>query len=193
MTLVDHREQVAGRLASIAPSAVPAITWVKTFQQRLRRPDANKQPKGFEGLQSHMAMTALTVITLFLLFGVLIRIPARHLVCRRQGHHHCWLQVVLHPGGRPVPVLRRLPDVSAALAASGWATTTRYRVGYFAWFSMLFSAEHGHRPGVLEHRRDPCITCRNNPSSPEGMTPEAAQIAMRFTFFHWGLHPGPSM
>ena len=64
--------------------------------------------------------------------------------------------------------------------------------GYFAWFSMLFSAGMGMGLVFWEHRRahEPPA---GQPFVTEGMTPEAAQIAMRLTFFHWGLHPGPSM
>ncbi|KAA8985458.1 BCCT family transporter [Halospina sp. K52047b] len=58
---------------------------------------------------------------------------------------------------------------------------------YHAWFAMLFSAGMGTGLvfwGVAEplyHHADPLFA--------EGGSPEAAKEAMRYTFFHWGLHP----
>ena len=58
---------------------------------------------------------------------------------------------------------------------------------YRAWFAMLFSAGMGTGLvfwGVAEplyHHADPLFA--------EGGSPEAAKEAMRYTFFHWGLHP----
>ncbi len=60
--------------------------------------------------------------------------------------------------------------------------------GYFAWFSMLFSAGMGIGL-VFWSIAEPMNHLQGNPFITEGMTPEAAQIAMRLTFFHWGLHP----
>lgn len=63
----------------------------------------------------------------------------------------------------------------------------RPEFGYSAWFAMLFSAGMGTGLvfwGVAEplyHYADPLFA--------EGRTPEAAREAMRYTFFHWGLHP----
>ncbi|MBM7662371.1 glycine betaine transporter [Bacillus mesophilus] len=60
---------------------------------------------------------------------------------------------------------------------------------YFTWFAMLFSAGMGIGLvfwGVAEpiyHFITPAL------SSVEGGTPEAARLALRYTFFHWGLHP----
>jgi len=36
---------------------------------------------------------------------------------------------------------------------------------------------------------EPITHFQSNPFVEQGLTPEAAQVAMRLTFFHWGLHP----
>ena len=64
-----------------------------------------------KGLNPTMAMTALTVITLFLLFGVFVPDTAAAWFVGAKDSDHCRVQMVLHSGGRPVPVLRCLPDV----------------------------------------------------------------------------------
>ncbi|MED1954008.1 BCCT family transporter [Brevibacillus centrosporus] len=56
------------------------------------------------------------------------------------------------------------------------------------WFAMLFSAGMGIGLvfwGVAE----PISHYFSPPAGVAGQTPEAAQTAMRFAFFHWGLHP----
>jgi len=57
-----------------------------------------------------------------------------------------------------------------------------------AWFSMLFAAGMGI--GLVFYGVAEPISHYGNP--PEGIaahTPEAARAAMRYVFFHWGLHP----
>ncbi|NRA69444.1 MAG: BCCT family transporter [Gammaproteobacteria bacterium] len=58
----------------------------------------------------------------------------------------------------------------------------------FSWFSMLFSAGMGIGL-VFWSIAEPIYHFQSNPFITEGLTPEAAQVAMRLTFFHWGLHP----
>jgi choline/glycine/proline betaine transport protein len=58
----------------------------------------------------------------------------------------------------------------------------------FAWFSMLFSAGMGIGL-VFWSIAEPITHFQSNPFVEQGLTPEAAQVAMRLTFFHWGLHP----
>lgn len=56
------------------------------------------------------------------------------------------------------------------------------------WFAMLFSAGMGIGLvfwGVAE----PMSHFLNPPMELSPQTPEAARVAMRFAFFHWGLHP----
>jgi len=58
----------------------------------------------------------------------------------------------------------------------------------FSWFAMLFSAGMGIGL-VFWSIAEPILHFQSNPFITEGLTPEAAQMAMRLTFFHWGLHP----
>ena len=60
---------------------------------------------------------------------------------------------------------------------------------FFSWFSMLFGAGIGI--GILFWSiAEPIYHFQSNPFIAEGqaMTVEAAQIAMRVSIFHWGLH-----
>ena len=58
----------------------------------------------------------------------------------------------------------------------------------FSWFAMLFSAGMGI--GLLFYGVAEPIGIFSNPPSTEiaAKSPEAAMQAMRYTFFHWGLH-----
>ncbi len=69
------------------------------------------------------------------------------------------------------------------------ADSEKPEFGYFAWFSMLFGAGIGI--GILFWSvAEPIYYLQSNPfiSDTQAMTPEAAQVAMRITLFHWGLH-----
>ncbi|MDM8569466.1 BCCT family transporter [Thiotrichales bacterium HSG1] len=64
----------------------------------------------------------------------------------------------------------------------------RPQFGYFSWFAMLFSAGMGI--GLVFYSiAEPIYHFQSNPFITEGLTPEAAEAAMRITFLHWGLHP----
>jgi choline/glycine/proline betaine transport protein len=59
--------------------------------------------------------------------------------------------------------------------------------GYFAWFAMLFSAGMGI--GLLFWSvAEPMYHYLTPPFSVEGETQRSAEVALRTTFFHWGLH-----
>ena len=69
----------------------------------------------------------------------------------------------------------------------------RPEFGYFSWFSMLFGAGMGIGL-VFWSIAEPIYHFQGNPFIGEGTgipveSPQAAQVAMRITFFHWGLHP----
>ncbi|GAJ40840.1 glycine betaine uptake BCCT transporter [Saccharococcus caldoxylosilyticus] len=55
------------------------------------------------------------------------------------------------------------------------------------WFAMLFSAGMGI--GLVFWGVAEPISHYHTPPAGEGGTPEAARLAMRYAFFHWGLHP----
>ncbi|MFN2330754.1 MAG: BCCT family transporter [Halomonas sp.] len=80
-----------------------------------------------------------------------------------------------------------------------WLGTGRYknvRLGsdfeqpeftFFSWVSMLFAAGTG--VGILFWAvAQPILQFQGNPFIAEGLTPDAARVAMRLTFFHWGLN-----
>src|SRR5690554_3419457 len=58
---------------------------------------------------------------------------------------------------------------------------------YLTWFSMLFSAGMGI--GLVFWGTAEPISHFNNPPFDVSSKSEAAKVAMRYSFFHWGLHP----
>jgi choline/glycine/proline betaine transport protein len=64
---------------------------------------------------------------------------------------------------------------------------TRPEFGYLTWFSMLMSAGMGI--GIVFFGAAEPVQHFQNPPVGEPGTPGAMREAMRFTFFHWGLHP----
>ena len=141
-----------------------------------------------KGLNPTMAMTALTVVTLFLLFGVFDPDTA--------GTWFTGAKDTIIAGFKWYYIL----VVALFLFFAVYLMFSRFgsirlgdddqvpEFGYFAWFSMLFSAGMGIGL-VFWSIAEPMYHLQGNPFITEGMTPEAAQIAMRLTFFHWGLHP----
>ena len=141
-----------------------------------------------KGLNPTMAMTALTVVTLFLLFGVFDPDTA--------GTWFTGAKDTIIAGFKWYYIL----VVALFLFFAVYLMFSRFgsirlgdddqvpEFGYFAWFSMLFSAGMGIGL-VFWSIAEPMYHLQGNPFVTEGMTPEAAQMAMRLTFFHWGLHP----
>ena len=68
--------------------------------------------------------------------------------------------------------------------------TDRPEFSYFSWFAMLFGAGMGIGL-VFWSIAEPIYHFQSNPFIAEdaSQTAEAAQVAMRLTLFHWGLHP----
>jgi glycine betaine transporter len=59
---------------------------------------------------------------------------------------------------------------------------------YFTWFAMLFSAGMGIGL-VFWGVSEPMYHFLTPPEGATGGTPEAARLALRYSFFHWGLQP----
>lgn len=90
--------------------------------------------------------------------------------------------------------------VFLSLAFLGWLAfgpAARLRIGgrdaepqfsNAAWLSMLFAAGMGIGL-VFWGAAEPVSHLVKPPEGLPPMTPEAARAAMRYTFFHWGLHP----
>ncbi|PMR72765.1 BCCT family transporter [Billgrantia endophytica] len=58
---------------------------------------------------------------------------------------------------------------------------------FFSWVAMLFAAGTG--VGILFWSvAQPILQFQDNPFISEGMSPDAARVAMRLTYFHWGLN-----
>jgi len=82
---------------------------------------------------------------------------------------------------------------------NGWLACSRFgrirlggdderpEFGYFSWFAMVFSAGQGIGL-IFWSIAEPMFHMQGNPFSTSAMSAEAAESAMRITFFHWGLH-----
>ncbi|WP_453997233.1 glycine betaine uptake BCCT transporter [Bacillus nitroreducens] len=58
---------------------------------------------------------------------------------------------------------------------------------YMSWFAMLFSAGMGI--GLVFWGVAEPLYHYHTPPAGAGITDEAARVALRYSFFHWGLHP----
>ncbi len=56
-----------------------------------------------------------------------------------------------------------------------------------SWLAMLFGAGTG--VGIVFWSVAEPVTHYTNPPTGEGFTEQAANLAMQYTFFHWGIHP----
>ncbi len=66
-------------------------------------------------------------------------------------------------------------------------TTDRPDFNTASWLAMLFGAGMGI--GIVYWSVAEPITHYTTPPYGEGYTIDAANLAMKYTFFHWGLHP----
>ncbi|MFP4315097.1 MAG: BCCT family transporter [Desulfovibrionales bacterium] len=62
------------------------------------------------------------------------------------------------------------------------------RFSYFGWFSMLFAAGMGIGL-IFWSVAEPLSHYLNPPGYIPEESPQAAKFAMRYSFFHWGVHP----
>lgn len=63
----------------------------------------------------------------------------------------------------------------------------RPEFNYITWFAMLFSAGMGI--GLVFWGVAEPLNHYYNPPVGEGQTADSAKVALRYSFFHWGLHP----
>lgn len=138
-----------------------------------------------KGMNSILTVTCLFIVTFFVVFGSVWSDTAGVVFQTLQNEILFtlkWYYIFI---------------VALSLAFVLWLGFGRYknvRLGddderpeftYLSWFSMLFAAGMGIGLifwGVAE----PISHYRGNPFVAEPLTPEAAGVAMRLTFFHWG-------
>ncbi|HEC84566.1 MAG: BCCT family transporter [Candidatus Parabeggiatoa sp. nov. 2] len=142
----------------------------------------------FKGLNPTVALFSKLVIVVFVLFGTLMTERAS------QTFDVLKKNIILGLNWYYIGV------VAFFLFFVIWLLLSRYgdvRLGdddekpefsYFSWFAMLFSAGMGIGL-VFWSIAEPIYHFQSNPFITEGLTPEAADMAMRITFLHWGLHP----
>jgi choline/glycine/proline betaine transport protein len=142
----------------------------------------------FKGMNPTVAMSSKLVIIIFVLFGALMTETAF------QVFEALKKNIILGLNWYYIGV------VAFFLFFVIWLLLSRYgdvRLGdddekpefsYFSWFAMLFSAGMGIGL-VFWSVAEPIYHFQSNPFITEGLTPEAAEVAMRITFLHWGLHP----
>ena len=141
-----------------------------------------------KGLNPAVAIGSKSLIAVFVLFGVLMTEKASGLFAAlRDGiiASLSWYYIGI---------------VAASLGVAIWLMLSRFgrvRLGrdeeepefsYFSWISMLFAAGMGIGL-VFWSIAEPITHFQDNPFIESGQTAEAAQVAMRLTAFHWGLHP----
>ncbi len=143
-----------------------------------------------KGLNPPMALTTMVVIALFLFFGAFDPNLAAHWFNGAKNaiiDSFKWyyiLVVALFLFFAVFLVFSRYGDIKLG------DDDTEAEYSYFSWFSMLFGAGMGIGL-IFWSIAEPILHMQSNPfmSAAESGTPAAAQIAMRLTFFHWGLQP----
>ncbi len=144
----------------------------------------------FKGLNPTVSIISKVVIITFVLFGTLWNDTASQLFDELKKNIILGMKWYY------------IGTVAFLLFIAIWLMLSRYgniRLGddderpefsYFSWFAMLFSAGMGIGL-VFWSIAEPIYHFQANPFITEemSMTPEAAQIAMRLTFLHWGFHP----
>ncbi len=143
----------------------------------------------FAGVNPVMAIGSSALAVLFVLYTVIVPEHANSVYSAAKGYiatNFAWYYVGL---------------MSAFLFIAVYLVFSRYgsirlgkdderpEFGFFSWFSMLFGAGIGI--GILFWSiAEPMYHLQSNPfTSPESaLSIEAAQVAMRVSIFHWGLH-----
>ena len=145
--------------------------------------------RGFlKGLNPTIAIISKSMVVIFVLFGVLFTDTAATLFTDlRDGITSglSWFYIGV---------------VNASLLICLWLIFSRFgqiklgeadekpEFSYFSWFSMLFAAGMGIGL-IFWSIAEPISHFQDNPFTEHVGDAEAAQVAMRVTFLHWGLHP----
>ena len=149
------------------------------YQQAQRGP--------LKGMNPRVTLVTFVVVAVSLIFGAFYT--------EQLGHGLALMRTVLDPFLEWYYVLL----VAFLLLFMVWLGTGRYknvRLGsdfeqpeftFFSWVAMLFAAGTG--VGILFWSvAQPILQFQENPFIVDGMTPDAARVAMRLTYFHWGLN-----
>jgi len=141
-----------------------------------------------KGLNPVMALTALSTVFVFVVFGVTLPGQAEALFGQLSS------AIVAYFKWYYVAVVAFFLLFSIGLLLSRFGSLRlgdddqKPEFSYFSWFSMLFGAGMGIGL-VFWSIGEPILHFQDNPFVTEGETREAAVTAMRLTYFHWGMHP----
>lgn len=143
------------------------------------------------GVNAFMAITSAALVTVFLAFTISnleladkVYVGLQRLISTELAAYFVW-------------VVTAIAGFSLILAVSPFGsiklgrTDERPAFGVFSWFAMLFSAGVG--TGILFWSvAEPMIHYQGNPfilyAGIEPNTEAAANVALRITLFHWGIH-----
>ncbi|MCE9662511.1 BCCT family transporter [Halomonas sp. M5N1S17] len=140
-----------------------------------------------KGMNPRVTLVTFLVVAVSLIYGAFYT--------ERLGYGLALMRTVLDPFLEWYYVLL----VAFLLLFMVWLGTGRYknvRLGsdfeqpeftFFSWVAMLFAAGTG--VGILFWSvAQPILQFQANPFIVDGMSPDAARVAMRLTYFHWGLN-----
>lgn len=141
----------------------------------------------FKGMNARMTLSTFVVVSISMFYGAFYT--------ERLGLGLAMARSVLDPFLEWYYVLL----VAFLLLFMVWLGMGRYknvRLGgdfeqpefsFFSWVAMLFAAGTG--VGILFWSvAQPILQFQGNPFIDQGMSPDAARVAMRLTYFHWGLN-----
>ncbi|MFY0990253.1 BCCT family transporter [Halomonas sp. C05BenzN] len=141
----------------------------------------------FKGMNARISLVSMAIVLVSLAYG--------GFYTERLGSGLAMAREVLNPFLEWYYVLL----VAFLLLFMVWLGTGRYknvRLGgdfeqpeftFFSWVAMLFAAGTG--VGILFWSvAQPILQFQGNPFIAESLSPDAARVAMRLTYFHWGLN-----
>jgi choline/glycine/proline betaine transport protein len=138
----------------------------------------------------HVAPTVFLGAAVLILGTVALGLAQQHRMLAAASGIHAWIAANL--GWFYTGAVAVFPAVCIALALSRFGRMRlgdpeeRPRYGRLTWFAMLFSAGMGI--GLLFWSVAEPISHYVAPPWGEPATEDAGRIALRLTFFHWGLH-----